>query len=107
MRAGRFVRHHARHFGIEAGRVGACEGSSGGHLASRLGTLASTGDPHDPDPVNRESARVQCVVARAPPVHLAGFLGGGSSSIVTGFLGMLPRGEADGAYSTEHHTAAR
>ena len=71
-RAGRFVRHHARHFGIEAGRVGACEGSSGGHLASLLGTLVSTGDPHDPDPVKRESARVQCVVARVPPVHLAG-----------------------------------
>ena len=66
-RAGRFVRHHARHFGIEAGRVGACEGSSGGHLASLLGTLASTGDPHDPDPVKRESARVQCVMARAQP----------------------------------------
>lgn len=103
-RAVRFVRHHAQRFGIAPGWIGACGGSSGGHLASLLGTLDGTGDPLDPDPVNRESARVQCVVARAPPVDLAGFLDGASSGIVTGFLGMLARGEANGAYSTEHHT---
>lgn len=77
---------------------------SGGHLASLLGTLDGNGDPLDPDPVNHESARMQCVVAPALPVDLAGFLDDSSSGIVTGFLGMLARGEANAAYSTEHHT---
>jgi len=103
-RAVRFVRHHAQHYGVVPGRVGACGGSSGGHLASLLGTLAGAGNPDDPDPVNRESARVQCVVARAPPVDLLRFLDGSSGASVAGFLGMLARGEADGAYATEHHT---
>ena len=62
------------------------------------------GDPHAPDPVDRESARVQCVVARAPPVDLARLAGGSSGGIVAWFLGMLPRGEADGAYAVEHQT---
>ena len=33
-----------------------------------LGVLDAKGDPDDPDPVNRESAKVQCVVSRAAPV---------------------------------------
>jgi hypothetical protein len=33
-----------------------------------LGVLDGKGDADDSDPVNRESAKVQCVVARAGPV---------------------------------------
>ena len=35
-----------------------------------LGTLDGTGDPNDPDPVNRESAKLQCITARAAPIDL-------------------------------------
>ncbi|MEZ5403164.1 MAG: alpha/beta hydrolase [Bryobacteraceae bacterium] len=66
-RAVRFVRHDAARFGIRPDRIGASGGSSGGHLVSMLGTLDGKGNPDDPDPVERESARVQCVVARAAP----------------------------------------
>ena len=69
-RAVRFVRHHAERFGIDPNRIGAMGGSSGGHLVSLLGTLDGAGDPDDPDPLNQESAKVQCVVARAVPADL-------------------------------------
>ncbi len=60
-RAVRYVRFHAEEFGIRPDRIGAVGGSSGGHLVSLLGVLDGWGDPEDPDPVNRESAKVQCV----------------------------------------------
>jgi acetyl esterase/lipase len=66
-RAVRFVRHHAGRFGIRADRIGALGGSSGGHLVSMLGVLDGEGEAEDESAVNRESARVQCVVARAAP----------------------------------------
>lgn len=105
-RAVRYVRHHAQRFDIRPDRIGACGGSSGGHLVSLLGTLPGDGDDTDPDPVNRESARVQCVVARAAPVDMLAFVSGsiGSGASVSDFIGMLPRGEAEGPYSLEHRT---
>ncbi len=45
-------------------------GSSGGHLVSLLGMLDGKGDTKDPSPVNRTSAKVQVVVARAAPTDL-------------------------------------
>ncbi len=59
-RAVRFVRSNAASFGIRPDRIGATGGSSGGHLVSMLGTLDGKGNPDDPDPVERESAKVQC-----------------------------------------------
>jgi acetyl esterase/lipase len=70
-RATRFVRVNAARFGIRADRIGALGGSSGGHLASMLGTLDGKGDLAAPDPVDRESAKVQCVVAFYPATDLA------------------------------------
>ena len=69
-RAVRFVRHHAAEFGIDPDRIGAIGGSSGGHLVSLLGVLDARGVPGDASPVNRESAKVQVVVARAAPTDL-------------------------------------
>jgi acetyl esterase/lipase len=70
-RAVRFVRHNAARFHVRADRIGAVGGSSGGHLVESLGVLDGAGIADDPDPVNRESAKVQCVVARAAPSDLA------------------------------------
>ncbi len=69
-RAVRFIRHNAARFGIDSARVGGMGGSSGAHLVSLLATLDGTGDSTDQDPVNRESAKLRCVVARAAPVDL-------------------------------------
>ena len=70
-RAARFIRYHAADYGIDPDRIGAMGGSSGGHLVSLLGVLDGLGDPHDPDPVNRVSSKVQAVVGRAVPADLA------------------------------------
>src|SRR5262249_50679507 len=43
-RAVRFVRHNAAKYGIRPDRIGACGGSSGGHLVSMLGVLDGKGD---------------------------------------------------------------
>ena len=69
-RAVRFVRHHADEFGIDPDRIGAMGGSSGGHLVSLLGVLDGAAAAEDASPVDRESAKVQVVVARAAPTDL-------------------------------------
>jgi len=69
-RAVRFIRHNASTFGIDAARIGGAGGSSGAHLISLLATMDGTGDPSDPDATNRESAKIQCAVARAAPIDL-------------------------------------
>ena len=69
-RAVRYVRYNARRFGIRPDRIGAAGGSSGGHLVSLLGVLDGKGMPTDADSVNRESCKVQCIVARATPFNL-------------------------------------
>jgi acetyl esterase/lipase len=101
-RAVRFVRHHASAYGIDPVRIGGAGGSSGGHLVSLLGVLPGKGDPGDPDPVNRESSRLQCVVARAAPVDLTDLVGNSSGATsLADFMGMLPRAETPAAYSLE------
>ena len=69
-RAVRFIRHHADEYRIEADRIGATGGSSGGHLALMLGVLDGDGDGEDVDPVNRESAKVQAVASLFGPVNM-------------------------------------
>ena len=69
-RAVRFIRHHATQYGIDPDRIGALGGSSGGHLVSALGVFPDEGDPVNDDPIERERAKIQCVVARAAPLDL-------------------------------------
>lgn len=86
-RAVRFVRHHASEFGIDPVRIGAIGWSSGAHLVSLLGVLDGEGDPDDPSPVNRESAKVQCVVAMAGIFDLAR-VRGNPMVVVATFMGL-------------------
>lgn len=69
-RAVRFVRHHARQFGIDPDRLGAVAGSSGAHLIALVATLAEPGMSDDLDPINREPATLQTIVLRAAPTDL-------------------------------------
>src|SRR5262249_54998333 len=87
-RALRFVRHHASKYGINPARIGGSGGSSGGHLISLLGTMDGAGDPNDPDPVNRESAKLQCIVARAAPFDLSQMRPSNGVDAVALFLGV-------------------
>ena len=69
-RAVRYIRTHAEVYGIDPERIGAVGGSSGGALVTALGVFDGSGYLDDPDPVNRVSAKVQTVVARAPLVDM-------------------------------------
>ena len=91
-RAVRYVRHHAKTFGIDPGRIGVFGSSSGGHLASLLGVLHGKGNPRHADPVNRESAKVQAVVALFAASDLLNrpMTNPSSSMNMFGFLGAVP-----------------
>lgn len=69
-RAVRYIRHYAKQFGINPSRIGAVGYSSGAHLASLLGLMDGAGDESSRDPVERESGRVQSVVAGGTPADL-------------------------------------
>ena len=58
-----------------------------GHLVGLLGTLDGAGDPNDPDPVNRESAKLQVVVARAAPLDLLQMNPSNATDALALFLG--------------------
>lgn len=83
-RAVRYVRYHAPTYGLRADRIGAIGGSSGGHLVSMLGLLDGSGDPDGESPIDRLSARVQCVVARAVPTDFLTDLRGGAVALFLG-----------------------
>jgi acetyl esterase/lipase len=72
-RAVRFIRHHARDYGIDPDRLGAYGESAGGHLSLILGTAGGKGDPSAKDPVDRESSRVQAVACFFPPTDVLNF----------------------------------
>ena len=87
-RAVRYIRYNAKTYGIDPDRIGAFGYSSGAYLAAMLGVLDVTGDVHDPDPVNRVSAKVQCVVGSATPTDLQ-VEGGAGDPAVASFMGQL------------------
>jgi acetyl esterase/lipase len=91
-RAVRFIRHNATHYGIRSDRIGAAGLSSGGYLVDMLGVLPGRGDAEDPDPVNRESAKVQAVVSGAGP---SDFLSTQYEPMASDFLGLTPYGGMD------------
>ncbi len=69
-RAVRFVRLHAREYGVDPNRLGVYGGSAGGHLSLMLGLASDEGDREATDEVLRQSSRVAAVVANYPPVDL-------------------------------------
>jgi acetyl esterase/lipase len=69
-RASRFVRAHAKDYGVDPNRLGVYGGSAGGHLSLMLGTAGTPGDPSAADPVDRESSRVRAVACFFPPTDL-------------------------------------
>ena len=86
-RAVRFIRHAAAKYAIDPARIGGMGGSSGAHLVSLLATMDGKGDSSDPDAVNRESAKLQCIVARASPSDLTQMSGTIGAPLVTLLLG--------------------
>jgi len=69
-RAIRMVRAHAVEYGVTADHVGIMGFSAGGHLASTAGTHFDSGDPNDPDPIQRASSRPDFLVLGYPVISL-------------------------------------
>lgn len=83
-RSVRFIRHHAADYAIDPDRLGITGGSAGGHLSLMQSAAGVPGDPQAPDPINRESSRVQSVACLFPPTDFLNYgkpgeiaLGGG------------------------------
>lgn len=74
-RAVRYIRYHAKDYGIDPDRLGVFGGSAGGHLSLMLGTASDEGAKDSSDPVDRTSDRVAAVVSYFPPVDLRGLAG--------------------------------
>ncbi len=66
-RSVRFIRHHAKDYGIDPDRIGVSGGSAGGHLSLMLGTNGANADEKAKDAVDRESSRVGAVACFFPP----------------------------------------
>jgi len=69
-RAVRFVRHHAKDYGVDPQRLGVTGGSAGGHLSLMLATTGKPGAPDAKDPIDRESSAVQAVAIFYPVTDL-------------------------------------
>ncbi len=69
-RSVRFARHHAARYGVAPDRLGITSGSSGGHLSLMVALTGDDGHADAEDPIDRESSRVQAVVAWFPPTDL-------------------------------------
>jgi acetyl esterase/lipase len=66
----RFIRYHAREYGVDPQRLGLVGGSSGGHLSLMLATRGGPGLADATDPVDRESSAVQAVAIFYPVTDL-------------------------------------
>jgi len=72
-RAVRFIRHNASGYSINPKHIGILGGSAGGHLSLMQGTDGQDGNLKASDPVERESSRVQAVVAYFPPTDFLNY----------------------------------
>ena len=66
----RFIRYHAKDWGIDPNRLGVWGGSAGGHLSLMIGLASDNGDGTAKEDFMKGSDRVEAVVAYFPPVDL-------------------------------------
>lgn len=85
-RAVRFVRFHAKDYGIAPERIGIYGGSAGGHLSLMQGTNGDLGDEKAKDPIDRVSSRVQAVACFFPPTDFLNYGKPGEDAIGRGVL---------------------
>ncbi len=85
-RAVRFIRYHAKEYGIDPNRIGVTGGSAGGHLSLMLGTSADEGNPQAKDPIDRVPCRVQAVACFFPPTDFLNYGAEGNVALGTGVL---------------------
>jgi acetyl esterase/lipase len=69
-RAVRFIRHHARDYGVNSQRLGVTGGSAGGHLSLMLATRGGPGPADAADMIDRESSAIQAAAIFFPVTDL-------------------------------------
>jgi acetyl esterase/lipase len=72
-RAVRFIRFHAKDYGIDPDRIGIMGGSAGGHLSLMQGLNPLPPDEESEDPVERTSSRVQAIACFFPPTDFLNY----------------------------------
>jgi acetyl esterase/lipase len=85
-RAVRYIRYHAKQFGIDPDRIGIMGASAGGHLSLMQGCASLPGDPKAKDPVNQVSSKVTAVGCFFPPTDFLNYGKEGELAIGTGTL---------------------
>jgi len=85
-RAIRFIRYHAKDYGIDPDRIGITGGSAGGHLSLMQGTAGDAGNPDAKDPIDRVSSRVQAVACFFPPTDFLNYGEPGKEALGRGTL---------------------
>jgi acetyl esterase/lipase len=85
-RAVRYVRYHARRWGVDPEKFGITGGSAGGHLSLTMGTQGAPGKPDAKDPVDRESSAVQAVACYFPPTDFLNYGKPGEDAVGVGIL---------------------
>ncbi len=82
----RYIRAHAKGYGVEGERLGVYGGSAGGHLSLMLGTTGKDGDESARDPYLRQSSRVKAVACFFPPTDFLNYGKDGEVALGTGVL---------------------
>ena len=85
-RAVRFIRFHAKDYGVDPDRLGIFGASAGGHLSLMQGTAGTAGQPDAKDPVDRVSSRVQAVACFFPPTDFLNYGKPGENALGRGVL---------------------
>ena len=93
-RAVRFIRHNAKEFGINPNNIGATGDSAGGHLSLLVGSDKGTEDKNSEDPIERQSCKVQSIVAFFPPTDFFNW-----GEIGNKMLGNHPKVSLKGAFT--------
>lgn len=86
----RFIRMHAKDYGIDPDRIGITGGSAGGHLSLMIGVTGDDGNPKAKSPVERVSSKVQCVASFFPPTDFLNYGKPGESALGAGVLKDFP-----------------
>jgi acetyl esterase/lipase len=85
-RAVRFIRTHAKDYGVDPDKLGITGISAVGHLSLMMGTSGKEGDPKARDPIDRASSKVQAVACFCPPTDFLNYGEPGKEALGAGVL---------------------
>jgi acetyl esterase/lipase len=85
-RSVRYIRFHAKDYGVDPDHLGIFGGSAGGHLSLMQGVAPMPPDEKSGDPIERVSSKVQAVVAFFPPTDFLNYGAPGVKAFGTGTL---------------------